>query len=409
MGDVIDSSNCQKIKGMVPDAIYDYVQKGYFTMKIGKLNFEPGDVLSTETKAALTKNVGKYTIGPNGEMVEKSTGTIDPMDVIGVPFPVIDVKDPKASHMMLNNHQYLLHQRGDVRMTATMYFVGQKMERYISGPNRAASYIGTSRNIAKQPTVATFGKKIQSLFVMKVTDPYELNGLATMSYFNLSNEPDKVFAYVPALRRVRTMNSSSRSDAMFGTDYAMDDAAGGFMGKPRDFNCKYLRSQESLGRYTNPYVIEMVKHPNGDYEMKKTYTNVKWGFQTPGWKGKAWATTNDFWVKRPVHVMECLAKDPYYNYGKFELWIDAKSNQFTFKVIWDRAGKRWKVMSGGISCYASSDGVIAKCDPAFGDWIYDEQRDHATSIDEFNTKEMKLFTTIDPQDFSMTGFVKFSK
>ena len=410
VGDTIDSSNWQKVQGMVPDAFLDYVKKGWVIMKIGKLNFDPGTIMSAEAREYMVKNAGKYGINSKGETVEKSTGKIDPYDIIGFPFPVIDAKDPMACLMMLNNHMYGLHMRGDMIMSSTLYFVGNKMERYIAGPNRTMAYTGSTLNIKNQASAAQFGKKTEAVFIMKVTDPYELNGLATMTYYFCSNEPDKVFAYIPALRRVRTMTSSARSDAMFGTDYALDDAAGGFMGKPRDFDCKLLRTQETLMRFTSPDIIDMVKKPNGDYELKKNYVSVKWGFQTPGWKGKAWATTNDIFVKRNVHVMECKAKDAYYNYGKFELWFDPKTHNPAYKVIWDRAGKRWKVMNTGTGCYESKDGALGKCDVAFGDWIYDEQRDHATSVDEFNIKEIKLFTRhITSDDFTMIGFTKFSK
>ena len=89
--------------------------------------------------------------------------------------------------------------------------------------------------------------------------------------------------------------------------------------------------------------------------------------------------------------MECRSKDPYYNYGKFELWYEPKWMGYVHKVIWDRAGKRWKVMNMGNGTYRAKDGAIGKTDAAFGDWIYDEQRDHTTCILEFSPKERKIF------------------
>ena len=410
VGDVIDSSNVQKIKGMVPDAIYEYVQKGWITMKIGKLNFDPADIMSNEFKEHMKTNNGRYGISPKGELIDKKTGEQDPMDLIGVPFPTIDVKDPMAGIMMLANHAGYLNCRGNMAMSATLYFVGQKMERFIRGPQIAMSFRNTSKNIALQASGKQFGAKPESTFIMKVTDPYELNGLATMTYSFADNTPDKVFAYVPALRRTRVLTAAARSDSMFGTDYALDDAAGGFMGKPRDFNCKYIKSQDMLARFNNPNVIELSQKPDGTLELSKNRPNTVWGFQTPGWKGKAWASTGDIWVVRKGHVIECMAKDPYYNYGKFELWYDPACFTFFHKTIWDKAGKRWKVMNIGVGAYSTKDGSLSKIDAAFGDWIYDEQRDHATSIDEFNTREKKMFNApISANDFNQGGLAKFAK
>jgi hypothetical protein len=221
--------------------------------------------------------------------------------------------------------------------------------------------------------------------------------------------PDKTIAYVPALRRARVLSSSAKSDAMFGTDYSIDDATG-FLGNMADFNCKYLRTQDTLMRFNGPDIIGMIKNPDGTYELKKNRPNAQWGFQTPGWKGKMWATTNQIWVKRNVHVVECTAKDPYYNYGKFELWYDPLSFCYAHKVIYDRAGKRWKVMNMATGSWRSDDGVMGKNDAAFGDWIYDEQRDHATGIDEYNTKEKKVFRArLTADQFTMLGLTKWAK
>ena len=410
-GDVVDQSNWQKVQGVVPDSVMDYIKKGWITVKVGKLNYEPADIISNEAKESLKSNSGKYGINARGEVYEKATGTANPYDIIGVPFPELDLKDPQVGLMMLKNHVFSTWWRGNTDMTASLHFVGSKLERTISGPQRGITFLGTSQTIAQQALVGNqFGEKIEGLFVMKLTDPFELNGLATMTYQYADNKPDKVFAYVPALRRVRTMTAASRSDAMFGTDYALDDASGGFMGQPKDFTCTYLRSQDTLARYAISDLVEAFKTAEGTYEMKKNYPNIKWGFETPGWKGKPWATTNDIWVKRHVHVIECKAKDPYYNYGKFELWYDPKSCQFAYKIIYDRTGKRWKVMSSSSIAYRAKDGRLGKVDPAYGDWIYDEQRDHATCIDEFNIREKKtFFAKLSPKEFTMGGLVKFSK
>ena len=247
---------------------------------------------------------------------------------------------------------------------------------------------------------------------MRVTDPYELNGLATMTYSHLGNSPDKVFAYVPALRRVRTMTAAARSDSMFGTDYALDDVGAGFWGKPINFTFKYLRTQDALVQYASADPIKFNQNPDGSLSIQKTpFATAKFGYQTPGWKGKPWAVTNSIWVKRKVHIFELHAKDPYYNYGKMEVWGDAKFFKPHFKITCDRAGKRWKVMMGS-SCagYAPKNYPWGFPLVAFGDVIYDEQRDHATSVNEHMPGMVKDWNVkYDPSEFTMTGFAKLGK
>ena len=413
VGDFIDASNAQKIQGLVPDVVYDYVKKGWITMKIGKLNYDPRDMGTADYKEYLKKNAGRYSMNTKGEFIDKKTGEVDPMDLIGVPFPTIDVKDPMCGLMMLHNHMIYLNLRSNTLSYTALLFIGKKMERYINGPSISMVTVGTKANNAQQAEADMFGKKVQSLFSMKVTDPYELNGLATMTYQYSDNTPDKVFAYVPALRRARVLTAGSRSDAMYGSDLSLDDASGGFMGKARDFNCKYLRTQDALSRFYGPDVMGVEKQANGTYELVKNRKNTLWGYETPGWKGKPWATTNDIWVIRKVHIIECSSKDPYYGYGKFELWYDPETYQFAFKVIWDKAGKRWKIENAGQGAYDAGDGVIGKNEAGFCDWIYDEQRDHGTGLDSFGTKYGRpiynMYGKIHATDFTMSGFAKFSK
>ena len=412
VGDYIDSSNAQKIQGLVPDAVYEYVKKGWLKMKIGKLNYEPGDLWYI--KEGEKRNKGKYDMTANAEILEKSTGAKDPLNIVGQPFPLsdLDPKDPHFGEKFFTDNLLINVSMGSHRLSATLYFLGDKYERKISGPQKGIRFVGTERSISNQKFGAQFGPAIQETFIMRVTDPYELNGLATMSYQYFDNTPDKVFAYVPALRRARVMTAAARSDSMFGTDYALDDAGCGWWGKPRNFSFKYIRTQDALVQYAGPDPSKWIPNPDGSISVEKEFASGKFGFMTPGWTGKPWALTNSIWVKRKVQVIEITAKDPYYNYGKVEFWGDAKTTRGAFKIINDRAGKRWKVMimnsSGGVATSPDYPWGFPLC--AHGDVIYDEQRNHATGIHEYVPGEQKNWNvTWDPADFTLGGLAKISK
>ena len=414
VGDTIDQSNWQKVQGLVPEAVLDYLRKGWITMKIGKLNYEPGDMwYTTESEK---RNRGKYDITDDGQLLDKTTKVKTPLDFIAAPFPPseLDVKDPKIAQKFFYDAYLNVACHGSHRQTATLGFIGStKFERYIAGPQKGLKFLGTEANIKNQKYADQFGgKDMNEIFIMRVTDPYELNGLATMTYSHLGNTADKVFAYVPALRRVRTMTAGARSDSMFGTDYALDDAGGGWWGKPLNFNFKFVRVQDALSQYAGPDYVKFIPNSDGSVSIQKTpFLSAKFGYQTPGWRGKPWAVTNSIWVKRKIYVFEAIAKDPYYNYGKMEIWGDAKTLRPIFKVINDRAGKRWKVMimnncaGQATNNYPWGFGLVA-----FGDVIYDEQRDHATTVMEHRTGELHDWNVKwDPSEFTLTGFSKLGK
>ena len=413
VGDYVDQSNWQKVQGMVPESVLEYLKKGWITIKVGKLNYEPSDFyFNTEGSR---RNRGRYDVLADNQMVEKATGIKSPMNIVAAPFPAedLDPKDPKMATKFFYDAYMAPIYYGSNRATANLGFFGSKQfERYIAGPQKVMDFLGSEQSNVNQKYSEQFGgKDLSQIFVMRVTDPYELNGLATMSYTFLGNTPDKVFAYVPALRRARTMTAAARSDSMFGTDYSLDDAGCGWWGKPVNFNFKYLRTQEALVQYADPDALKFIPNGDGSISAQKTYVGPRLGYKTPGWKGKPWAVTNSIWVKRKIYVFEAMPKDPYYNYGKMELWGDARTLRVVFKVINDRAGKRWKVMimnNHGVHAINNYPWGIQNC--ARADVIYDEQRDHATSVEEYQPGLQKDYNVkADPSEFTMTGFSKIGK
>src|SRR5262245_62380935 len=88
-GETLDKSNWQKAEGLLPEEILKHYREGEYVNPIGewpadKYNWPP-DLLAG-TKA----NEGKFTIGPEGGIIDKSTGKQPPF-IIGHPFPPIAI------------------------------------------------------------------------------------------------------------------------------------------------------------------------------------------------------------------------------------------------------------------------------------------------------------------------------
>ena len=123
VGDAIDSSNWQKVQGLLPEPVLEYLKKGWITMKIGKLNYEPAEtwyLLEGEKR-----NKGKYDIAPDGQMMEKATGVKSPLDFIACPFPgsEMDPKDPKFSQKFFYNVYMNIACQGSHSQTALFGFL----------------------------------------------------------------------------------------------------------------------------------------------------------------------------------------------------------------------------------------------------------------------------------------------
>ena len=76
--------------------------------------------------------------------------------------------------------------------------------------------------------------------ISAVTGPADLQGTVALTHrFRDPGKRDQVWTYVPALRRVRAVSPSNRSDGFLGSDMSQDDGSY-FDGKPEDFEWKLV-------------------------------------------------------------------------------------------------------------------------------------------------------------------------
>ena len=172
---------------------------------------------------------------------------------------------------------------------------------------------------------------------MVTLSPADLSGTATLSYrFRDPDRRDAVWVYVPAVRRVRQVSPTNRSDGLLGSDVSPDDGHF-FDGKPEDFTWTLAGRREGLvvadpdsllGRGGPSEWIEAL----GAWRDRWIDAPPAAGFETSGWRGVSWAPAGAQLAKRAFWVVEGIPRDRYYSYGRLELWIDAA----TWKGAWNR-------------------------------------------------------------------------
>jgi hypothetical protein len=219
---------------------------------------------------------------------------------------------------------------------------------------------------------------------------------------------DNSFAYSPMIRRVRRMSAANRSDALAGSDLAIDDA-NGYDGKITAFTWKILRRQEGLIPVLDVEPERIVKNEEGEWETTKEIKPVVYGYQKEGWQGAAWAPTNFCWVKRPIIVIEMRPKDPYYNYGVQHLWVEAETYGCSWKVIHDKAGDYWKTLFiSGTAC--ESDDKSMRFLTVSSQQMIDDRANRSSVIEDCSPRNIwAYFAKVDINYFSLGGFQKFCK
>jgi hypothetical protein len=403
-GDVIDKTNWEKVQGLLPDPVLEWVKKGDFILDIEVPNFELADCFPPFQIRAFETNVGKYELDAKGGIIEAKTGKTAEQ-IVGLPFPKIAEDDPRLAEKLMQNNHYLGFLVGNVRI----HFQSVYLNR--SGYVREGGLLGMQMPMVGHPGAAKIPNpsrmKKCSLGIIKT--PYDAAGSALMTWRYLDpDKHDNSFGYAPAIRRVRRMSAGNRSDSLWGSDFAVDDS-GGFDGKVTAFTWKFLRKQEALLPILDVDPARIVKNDRGEWETTSGIKPLIYGYQKKGWQGAAWAPTNLCWIKRSFYVLEMVSKDRYYNYGKQHLWISAETYSCSYKVIHDRAGDYWKTLFiAGVPC--ESDDKSMRLLTRTSQQMIDDRTDRSGVLQDCTPQNIwTFFAELDPNYFSLAGFQKLCK
>jgi len=329
IGDVLDQHNADLAKDLLPPEILKHYQKGDYRNRLvsyptGNLHWEKSFDEATE------KNAAQLDVDARGTIIEKGSGK-QPAYVYGIPFPLIDPQDPKAAVKIIWN-QFLTYWYGGSSYNRTLVSMLSRkgLDREIVADGWFHFLDGQTPKYREANPM-----NLQSQFLGVSLKPADLQGTASLSWrYRDPDKRDSVWAFVPALRRVRAVSPANRSDGYLGSDISGDDGFF-FDGKPEDFEWKLVGKREAL-RIVDPNAISgpvpITPLPSGGWSTLTDLNPPTVGYRTPGWTGAPWAPTDAALAKRTFWVIEAVPRDKYYLYGRLELWIDAE----TWDGAWNR-------------------------------------------------------------------------
>jgi hypothetical protein len=329
-GTTLDQSNADEAANLLPPEILAHYKKGEYKNQIVEFpdsvfQWDDGHAEATEW------NRQHLTIGPTKEPVDKDTGK-RPDYITGTPFPDIRQDDPDAGIKVLWNFNYTVYNGGNSRNVTDLDWLSPTGLDRSAGQDVVFLYYDGQPKKYLPPSNP---QNLQLQFLALTLGPADLQGTAALSWrFKDPGKRDANWAYVPALRRVRSVSPTNRSDGFLGSDMSQDDGPF-FDGKPEDFNWKLVGQRDAL-RITDADSIagKIVRRelPGGGWRTTFANNDKVAGFQVKDWKGIAWAPVVAALTKRKVWVIEGTPKDQYYLYGKIELWFDS----YTWEGAWNR-------------------------------------------------------------------------
>lgn len=355
-GMMLDRTTAPRAVDLLPAEILTHYQKNEYRNEI--VDWPLGrSSLGGDFEARTRWNSENLTAGGEGTIIEKASGQ-QPSFVYGTPFPKIDSSDPRAAVKILWNYFYT-----NSWWNGSTHTVVELLWLSPSGIDRKAGqdvlnkfYDGVPPDFRPREN----SNNLLEQFIAMTTKPADLYGTAALSWrYRDSHKRDSVWAYVPALRRVRQVSPSNRSDGFLGSDLSQDDG-GFFDGKPEDFTWKLVGEREMLV-FVDPFRLtgegEVMALPGGGW--RGIWKDVpSFGFQDRSWTGVSWAPVAHKLARRKVWVIEGVPKDSYYLYGKIQLSVDQEDwhGVFNRKFSWKGELLSTLQIPGGPTT-AMSDGV----------------------------------------------------
>ena len=259
------------------------------------------------------KNRGKYTI-------DKAGFIAGGYDYIGLPFPGVTKDDKDSVAKMMWNYEYrylfddyyekvrsFFQRKGEAITWSEGYF------NWISFVNRL---VDAPKPIYKNPS------NLLKAYFLVYQYPDVMKNQCILSWRYLDpRKPDDMYVYLPTLRRVLRGEAGQRSTPLPGSIMTPDDLQM-FDGRIQDFTYEFAGEQKVLGVTDNEINLKRLSQ----------------------WKGPGmpWPTEN--WEIRDVYAIDIKSKDSKYPQSKKRIYIDKENfTSIYYAVVWDRAGKLWKV------------------------------------------------------------------
>lgn len=302
------------------------------------------------------KNIGRAKINPQTRQVEGWEA--------GEPFPNVDAKDPSAAEKLIWNWYYGQN-RGDVAYCPYFTYLLVDPNKGIHSA-QVAEYTRYSLKgrLSGGSTVEGNGKDVGKQ-ILYFKAPTDIKGVGTFTLLHDSAQVADVWAYIPAVRRVRRLSGGAWMDPIGSTDQLQDDLEA-FNARP-----SWYKSYKLLGKR---WVLAVA---NGKFPLWKPKANSE-AEMYPALDLNTkpyWNLNNDLYEPREVWVIEAETPEEH-PYSKKILYMDTKYPRFYYAEAYNRKGEFWKFLEFH-SYWGTADDGFHDVRSTSG-LIVDFKRNHAT-------------------------------
>jgi hypothetical protein len=361
VGTVISAENLDKVKNdtfeghtiasMLSERMEWRIRNNGWKLPLAKSKAIPLDPKWVKASQA---NAGKTKINAETCQIDGWTA--------GQPFPNIDMKDPQAAEKVIWNW-HLGQLTGDVSYVPNFTQVLIDGENGVHAePVAEFTRYAMKGRLTGDAVEGDGSERGRQLLYFK--SPSDMKGLGTFTIMYDSIKVNDVWAYIPAVRRVRRLSGGAWMDPIGSSDQLQDDLEI-FNARPCWYPGYKMLGKRWVLAVANSKTQLWNKDGNSFAEKYPILEN----------KAPFWNMNNNQFEPREVYVIEATTPSEH-PYSKKVLYVDTKYPRIYYGEAYNRKGEFWKFMEFHSHPAKAEDGFTDI--RTAGGAIIDFQRNHAT-------------------------------
>jgi hypothetical protein len=330
---VLDRDSWEQLRFKLPPPVLERVKQGKYWFTV--LAVEEAALAAQYSEGfrhATQANLGRYAVDADTCGLRDLLAGGRPTALFGLPFPDVDLESSGAACEIMWNVEAVKELGGGQEATLA---IEQRDARAGAAKAQLEMWLRTTAYLSR--ATALFNpEQVRWAQLERVKDASAATH--TWSLTRRSNDPvtrDKVWSYLPAIRRVRAVSPANRSDGVAGLDLGLD-AFGCFDGKLEDFEWRFVGSQTVLASMTGitPNLQTYRSPTRAEVVLPATKTAAERHDTIP----ESWLLVEGMvMVPRPMWIVEGTPRDKYYLFGRLQLYVDAT----LYRPYW-LLGYSWK-------------------------------------------------------------------
>ena len=357
-GDVITAANKDAVRDLVPAEFYTYAIENFpdLQMKIVATEDYPPHPKYVE---ATKQFACQASVDADGRLVNYHAGQ---------PFPFSEWAKAATEHrcdLSADDPQFALKLAWDVNQRwqggsgfniphwgfGNMRNAGRETWRISQGEYRRTYFSGRA-DLLPATTELEPGTNVEWAEYFDVKAPFDLQGTMFLLYRYRNGKEDDTWAYIPALRRVRRIAATQKSDSLLGTEFTLEDFYL-FSGYVWDHEWEYqgehvFLSVSNSARKCFPRVMDKISATG----MVRLGTEQEWRACRYDPYG-AMPMVGESWQKRESFELDDIPRQKGHPYSRKKIWYDKETMSPGLAVAYDRAGAPYKLI-GGVGRWSES-------------------------------------------------------